>query len=323
MFNKNDDTWAYEVMLNDTLLALTHKGGGPVHINLETLYSKNFTVRSLPEVHVINGVQLCGGRGIPCIEQCRIGIVVGQHREWNAELEASVERFCESYNGVVITDPLSNYNGNYRLPIPYVSTAISAGKFAFDKLIYIGGTVSERWTLSASEIWTVEPDGSITTAYRNLRYVFEMTESQFLDRYNSAASEHKSNTSNYEELSSICMNMQDALPKLRFSAAWIAQQISGRLCESSRVYFGSADFVDKWSAFELPQTVVCSANVSDDGYNGVLSALVGTDMISLDKKYYLITDEDALYMELPSIPVEYIGKNVRIQHLSLWLSRFI
>lgn len=61
VLNKNDDTWAYEVMLNDALLALTHKGGEPVHINLETLYSKNFTVRTLPEVAVISRVQPCGG----------------------------------------------------------------------------------------------------------------------------------------------------------------------------------------------------------------------------------------------------------------------
>lgn len=228
----------------------------------------------------------------------------------------SVERFCELYNGVVVTDPLSNYKRKYKLPIPYVSTAVNAGQFAFDKLIYIGGAVSERWNFSASEVWTVEPDGSITAEYRNLRYVFEMTESQFFARYNSAVSKQKPNTSNYEELSSICKNMQDALPELPLSFAWIAQQISGRLCESSRVYFGSADFIDKWSVFDLPQTVVCSANVSDDSYNGVLSALIGAAMISPDKTHYLIIDEDALYIELPSIPLEYIGKNVRIVALS-------
>lgn len=316
VLNKDDDTWAYEVMLNDALLALTHKGGGPVHINLETLYSKNFTVRTLPEVAVINRVSNHAGGGIPHLEQCRIGIVVGQHREWKAELEKSVERFCGSYNGVVVTDPLSNYKGKYKLPIPYVSTAVNAGQFAFDKLIYIGGAVSDRWNLSTSEVWTVEPDGSITTAYRNLRYVFEMTENQFFDGYNSAAGELKSNTSNYEELSSICKNMQDAMPELPFSVAWIAQQISDTLYENSRVYFGSADLVDKWNAFELPKTVVCSANVSDNSYSGVFSALVGAALVSPDKIHYLITDEDALYIELPFVPAEYIGKNVRIVAIS-------
>ncbi len=64
VLNKNDDTWEYEAMLNDALLALTHKGGGPVHINLETLYSKNFTVRTLPDFSVINRVSCHAGGGI-------------------------------------------------------------------------------------------------------------------------------------------------------------------------------------------------------------------------------------------------------------------
>ncbi|MCD8118622.1 MAG: hypothetical protein LUE29_03920 [Lachnospiraceae bacterium] len=64
--NKNDDTWEYEALLNEAFLALTHKGGGPVHINLETLYSKNFTVRTLPEISVINRVSIhAGGYSLP------------------------------------------------------------------------------------------------------------------------------------------------------------------------------------------------------------------------------------------------------------------
>ncbi|MCD8118621.1 MAG: hypothetical protein LUE29_03915 [Lachnospiraceae bacterium] len=211
---------------------------------------------------------------------------------------------------------LSNYKGKYKLLLPYVNAAVSASQFTFDKLVYIGGTVSERWLLSANEVWTVEPDGSITPAYRNLRYVFEMTESQFFDRYNSAAGEKKSNTSNYKVLSSICKNVQDALPELPFSAAWIAQYISDKLCKNSRVYFGSADLVDKCSIFELPQTVVCSANVSDDSFSGVLSALVGAALVSPANIYYLIIDEDALYIELSSVPVGYLSNNVRIVAIS-------
>ena len=51
-----EDKWAYGVMLNDALLELRHRGGGPVHINLTTTYSDDFSFRELPDVPVINRI---------------------------------------------------------------------------------------------------------------------------------------------------------------------------------------------------------------------------------------------------------------------------
>ena len=45
-----DEEWAYTVKINEALLELRHRGGGPVHINLETTYSSDFSVEALPEV---------------------------------------------------------------------------------------------------------------------------------------------------------------------------------------------------------------------------------------------------------------------------------
>lgn len=43
-----EDRWGYGIMLNKALLELTHRGGGPVHINLTTTYSDDFSVKRLP-----------------------------------------------------------------------------------------------------------------------------------------------------------------------------------------------------------------------------------------------------------------------------------
>ena len=46
----DEEVWAYELKINEALLELTRNGGGPVHINLTTMYSPDFSVRELPSV---------------------------------------------------------------------------------------------------------------------------------------------------------------------------------------------------------------------------------------------------------------------------------
>lgn len=45
-----DDEWNVTLKANSALLELNHHGMGPVHINLATRYSKDFSVKSLPPV---------------------------------------------------------------------------------------------------------------------------------------------------------------------------------------------------------------------------------------------------------------------------------
>ena len=44
-----NDAWDCNVKANEAILALKHHGGGPVHINLTTTYSKDFSVKDLPK----------------------------------------------------------------------------------------------------------------------------------------------------------------------------------------------------------------------------------------------------------------------------------
>ena len=44
-----DDQWECEVKVNMAILELKRAGGGPVHINLPTLYSRNYNTKTLPK----------------------------------------------------------------------------------------------------------------------------------------------------------------------------------------------------------------------------------------------------------------------------------
>ena len=43
-----NDIWDATIRLNRAVLALRHRGGGPVHINLSTNYNPDFSVKELP-----------------------------------------------------------------------------------------------------------------------------------------------------------------------------------------------------------------------------------------------------------------------------------
>ena len=95
-------------------MELRRNGGGPVHINLTTSYSLDFSVSKLPEERVIQRVDL--ESKLPELSKGNIAIFVGAHSVWNEKLKASVESFCEEYNAFVFYDQTSNYTGKYGIP---------------------------------------------------------------------------------------------------------------------------------------------------------------------------------------------------------------
>ena len=58
VIENEQDEWECNLKINDALLELRRNGGGPVHINLTTSYSLDFSVSKLPEERVIQRVDL-------------------------------------------------------------------------------------------------------------------------------------------------------------------------------------------------------------------------------------------------------------------------
>ena len=100
--------------INDALLELYRNGRGPVHINLTTSYSLDFSVSKLPQERVIQRINF--GRELPKLSNGNIAIFVGAHSAWSEKLKVAVESFCEQYNAFVFYDQTSNYTGKYGIP---------------------------------------------------------------------------------------------------------------------------------------------------------------------------------------------------------------
>lgn len=67
---------------------------GPVHINLTTAYSIDFSVKSLPTVKTIHRYFSTYDVIIPT--GAKVGVFVGSHSKWDIALTEAVDLFCEN-----------------------------------------------------------------------------------------------------------------------------------------------------------------------------------------------------------------------------------
>ena len=72
IIHSEEDAWNCVVSINDALLELRHRGCGPVHLNVETTYSKDFSIKELPAIRVIR--RICYKDHFPELVPGRIGI---------------------------------------------------------------------------------------------------------------------------------------------------------------------------------------------------------------------------------------------------------
>ena len=190
-----DELWACEVKANNAILELFRAGGGPVHINLETSYSADFSVKELPKVRVIKRITqgdfYSTNATLPQIpqhnengERVKIGILLGSHSAMSEKLTKAIDTFCAKYDAVVFCDHTSGYYGNYRVAHS-ISTMQQRGnaQSLFPDLIIYLGEVSAYNHIYAKSVWRVNEDGEIRDTFRNTEYVFEMPEIVFFETY--------------------------------------------------------------------------------------------------------------------------------------------
>ncbi len=307
-----EDKWSLNVQINRALSELRRHGGGPVHINLETSYNKDFTLKELPQARVIKRV--CYGDKLPKLPNGKIAIFVGNHRKWSEELTKAVDEFCGKYNSVVLCDHTSNYRGKYRVLVnlitdqkQYTSPCISP-----ELLIDIGNVSGAYMSLKPEQVWRVNPDGEIRDTFRKLTKVFEMKELTFFEAYNAQGSAQEKRREYYDEFVAEQVKIAEKIPELPFSNPWIAQYTANRLPDNSILYLGILNTLRSWNYFETPESVTCYSNTGGFGIDGGVSALVGMSLSNREKLCFGVVGDLGFFYDLNALGNRHIGNNVRI-----------
>lgn len=315
-----NDEWDATIRLNRAVLALTHRGGGPVHINLATNYSRDFSVKELPVARCIR--RYMSGDELPVLPKGRIGILVGNHRPWSDSLAEAVDRFCEAYGAVVFCEHASNYTGSYRIynAILNQQSLYKKDSFRTDVLIHIGEVSGYGNGAGghAVEVWRVNEDGELRDPYHKLAKVFEMKEETFFRRYAALADERTEQKQVGKAWLVQCQTeyrkLQAVIPDLPFSNLWIAQQTAHRLPEGCALHLGILNSLRAWEMFDVPISVQGNGFVNTGGFgiDGCMSSTIGGAIAHPDQLHFLVIGDLAFFYDFNSLGNRHVGNNLRI-----------
>ncbi len=316
VIHTDKEKWACEVNANRALLELRRRGGGPVHINLGTEYTQDFTVEKLPEVRVIR--RYFPKDTFPEIKPGRVAIFVASHIAWSDRLTAAVDSFCEKYDAVVLCDQTSNYCGKYGMMEKIVTQQkrYSAPCNQISLLIHMGNMSGSYLNFHTDSVWRVNPDGELQDPFEKLRCVFEMEEAEFFERYLEMGKGQAVKTGFYESWHTEFVRLeQDAREKsdaIPFSNIWIAQQTLPKLPENSVLHLGIYNTLRSWSFFERSKTIRGYANVGGFGIDGNVSSLLGASLADKDRLYFGVVGDLSFFYDMNALGNRHLGKNIRL-----------
>ena len=307
-----EDEWDCMIKVNKAISLLTREGGGPVHLNLVSSYSEDFSVKEIKPARVIKRITIRDE--FPPLPKGKIAVFIGSHKKWTKEATDSLDRFCEAHNAIVLYDHTSNYTGKYGIACSVTSMQKSEKRleFAPDLCIHIG-EVSGGWLnfLKRNKVWRVSCDGKFKDFSTKLRFVFDMSEQEFFEAYSHSSTKQ---TDYYE----MCKKQEDQIRELAlkadipFSNIWMAMQLAPKLPINSVLHLGIFNSLRAWNFFEIDSSIRVYSNVGGFGIDGNMSTLIGASLAHKDKLYIGIFGDLSFFYDINSLGNRNVGNNIRI-----------
>lgn len=311
-----EDEWAAQVAINDALLELRRHGGGPVHINLVTTYSPDFSVKALPPVKGIRRYFV--NDEMPSLIEKKILINVGTHVRWSERLTTAVDTFCEKYNAAVICEHISNYRGKYGVyPSLFINQdGITSPLLEPDVMIHLGTVLGFGGAIGikSKEVWRVHPDGEVRDTFKKLTNVFEMQETEFFEYYCEVKIDRAADSRYCTEFRQACKALEKKVPELPFSNPWLAKNTVERLPVGCELHLGILNSLRSWSLFEInpEKKIEIYSNTGGFGIDGMVSTLLGSALASPEKMFFGVIGDLAFFYDMNALGNRHVGNNIRL-----------
>lgn len=305
---KDEDSAALKI--NQAISALTLNGGGPSHINIETIYSQDLSVKKLPDAKVIRRIDYKDE--FPALPEGKIAIFLGAHKKINDKETNVIDKFCENHNAVVFCDHTSGYKGEFRQlgALLHIQNAPCLQDIRL--LIHMGEISGDHFNMGprAQEVWRVNEDGQLRDRYNKLTHLFNVDESYFFNKY----LDNKLQPSNsfLQDCRNDYENYYSNIPDLPLSNIWMAKQLAPRLPKNSIIHFGILTSLRSWNFFEISKTINSASNVGGFGTDGMMSSLLGASLVNPQKLYFGVVGDLAFFYDMNSLGNRHLGRNMRI-----------
>lgn len=309
MVDAPEDERFCEIEVTKAIIALKKNGGGPVHINMYTRYSPDFSVKNLPELKPISCYTLSDR--LPSLVKGRIGIYMGSHANFTKDETKAIDAFCSSNDAVVFCDHTSGYDGAYKINFHLVQSQVHyiSPLAKLDLLIHIG-EVSGTAHVNGRIVWRVSPDGEVRDTFKNVSDIFMMNEIDFFSHYTDDTAPGK--TDFYRACQEEYNKFYNLIPELPFGNIWMAQKVTPKLPENSELHLGIFNSLRSWNFFELPKGVLGKCNVGGFGIDGALSTMIGASLVNPSKLFFGVFGDLAFFYDMNVLGNRHVGNNLRI-----------
>ena len=304
-----------QLQVNRAILELTHRGGGPVHINLETRYCRSFETRELPKVRKIQ--RFCCGDELPKLpKSAKIVVHIGDHKRFSTEESEVLERFLQTHNAIAVCHATSSWYGLKRI----VSSLVCAQdigsnpKYANlkpDLIIDIGemsNDYSKGYFAGVAPVWRVSVDGELKDRFGRLENVFEMSEAAFFSSYSSEGSDD----SYYQAWKTAYDLLITKIPELPFSNLWIGKQFLSAVPKDAVLHIGLSSTLQNWASLLQNVNIETFSNVGTCGIDGPVSTLIGASLCCPEKLYFGVVGDLTFFYDMNSLGNRHVPKNFRL-----------
>ncbi|MCR4768932.1 MAG: 2-succinyl-5-enolpyruvyl-6-hydroxy-3-cyclohexene-1-carboxylate synthase [Bacteroidaceae bacterium] len=313
----DNDAWDCMIQVNKALLELNHHGKGPVHINLEKVNDTDFSCKEIPSCRVID--RFCYGDELPKLpNDKKVAIYIGSHVSFTKEVELFIDSFCAKHNSVVFCDHTSNYHGKYKILAALLGSQDWNHSFLldYDIVIQLGEITGNYYQLGvgthAKEVWRVNEDGKIKDTFKKLRFVFEMSESNFFSQYIEKEYGSISIDDNYKQCQDEYQKTLNLIPELPFGNIWIARFMAPKMPKNSLIHFGILNSLRSWNFFNIDESIDCYANVGGFGIDGGVSSMIGSSLANPEQLHFGIFGDLAFFYDMNVLGNRHVGNNIRI-----------
>lgn len=301
-----------EIEVNKALLATKQQGGGPVHINLFTTYSRDYSVVQLPKAHVIRRYSQYDS--LPELKHNgHIAVFIGSHKPFTEEETKAIDGFCAANDAVVFHDHTSGYYGQYGVRNALIfKQHFNTSVKHIDTLIHIGEVSGdyEGFSFNKNKVWRVSEDGALRDSFGKLTDVFQMPEKVFFDNY--TPKDIPTHHEYLDECKHVYQKVLTDIPELPFGNIWMAQYLSKHIPAGSNLHLGILNTLRSWNFFDIEKDVTTNCNVGGFGIDGNMSSMIGASLVHPEKIYFGIFGDLSFFYDMNAAGNRHLGRNVRI-----------
>ncbi|WP_244930153.1 2-succinyl-5-enolpyruvyl-6-hydroxy-3-cyclohexene-1-carboxylic-acid synthase [Nocardioides sp. W7] len=319
------DRWYNNRSINTALLALTHAGGGPVHLNIPIAsHSKGvtYTTSTLPRVRVIRRSEEPSPDEWAAVAERldgkRVLVVWGQGASRDLRVEDALKQFADAYDVAVMVDHLSAVDHDSRIPRPYallMSGASRSPQLVPDIVITVGGNTFfvdqlKRLIVGASvEHWRVHPDGEVVDPFQRLTDVFQCGAAHFFTNAvgaQVAASRGRSYASAVREIALAVPEPDEPYGELAVISAFLKSLPAGCV-----LHLANSAPIRMAHLYDLDPSITVLSNRGVNGIDGSMSTALG--FAAADERLnFLLVGDLSFFYDMNALWIRDRARNLRI-----------